>query len=151
MFGREEKKPDLVLIIFGFIAFGVIMSVGFLIFKIFSQRTTTDSAKTTEGIATEQPETPPDFTPSLTSEEIEEKYNLAIDDLYQSVDSNDFAMPDLLLRVEEQMLKIKVPSSVRESYLEAVLEIVRMQNEISTKPTEDIKSNLLLLLKGLKI
>jgi len=151
MFGRKEKKIDFVLITFGFIAFAIIMSVGILIFKMFSQRTTTDKTKATETITTEQPETPPDSTPSLTSEEIEEKYNLAIDDLYQSVDSNDSAMLDLLVRVEEEMLKIKVPSSVRQIYLETVLEIVRMQDEIGTAPADDIKNNLLTLLGNLKI
>jgi len=150
MFWRKEKKPDLVLIVFGLIAFGIIMSVSILIFKIFSQRTLTDSSETMESTEMRQSDTDSDSIVSFATEEVEEKYNQDINDLYLSIDSNDSTLPDLLTQVEEQMLKIKVPSSLRQSYLEAVLKIVKLQDEMEIKLGEDIKSDLLSLLQNLK-
>ena len=150
MFWRKEKKPDLVLIVFGLIAFGIIMSVSILIFKIFSQRTLTDSSETMESTEMRQSDTDSDSIVSFATEEVEEKYNQDINDLYLSIDSNDSTLPDLLTQVEEQMLKIKVPSSLRQSYLEAVLMIVKLQDEMEIKLGEDIKSDLLSLLQNLK-
>ncbi|MBT3539434.1 hypothetical protein HOF40_01585 [Candidatus Parcubacteria bacterium] len=148
MFTHKRKKPDLVFWIFGFIALGIIISFSVLVFMLFTKVGTSSNSKSQTDVVDEV-EAP--ALPSLTTEELKGEYNEAVEEIVSELGADENgSIDDILLRVENKLLSVRVPKEMKEDHLNVVLSIVRLRAEVSKSPDE-VHSKLLELLKNLHI
>ena len=145
-FHKQKQKIDLVFWVFGIISLGIIISVGVLLFMLFSkgsssvERGDVDSPTTSESVP---------VVPSLTPEELMENYNKTMQELVGDIEMKDGETLDQLLsRTEDELLSVRVPQEMQDAHLNAVLSIVRLRAKVSQSPDE-VREELLGLVKDL--
>ena len=148
MFTHKRKKPDLVFWIFGLIALGIIIAFSILMFMLLSKVGPSPNSISNTDVVDE---IEVHALPSLTTEELKGEYNEAVEEIVSElgVDENG-SIDDILSRVEDKLLSVRVPKEMKGDHLNVVLSIVRLRAEVSESPDE-VHSKLLELLKNLHI
>lgn len=141
MFWRKKEKVSWPLVIFGIIAFFIIVSIAVLLLMLVSKpRSRSSYYPIAEGFD------------NLIKNKINnsvvivEKYNMEMNDLVLFVKSAS-DMDDVFTRVEDTFLATRVPAEKRDLHLQSLLKVVSLKNSI--EDVDDIKGELVKILEKL--
>ncbi|MFA7245520.1 MAG: hypothetical protein WC070_05120 [Candidatus Magasanikbacteria bacterium] len=138
---HHKKKIDFVLLIFGSIAAFVIISVAIILYLLInknSQNLDMSNANTiNQNIV-------------ISPEEMVVNYQASIEKQIDLVTNSEKDIFLLANELENNMLQIVVPAEKREVFLNATLQIVRMQKQGLVSDTEISKTKILEVLNTLR-
>lgn len=140
---NAKKHSDFALLVFGFIAIGVIISVGIIVFQLSSKKdalpTHTQQTNSIESVAD-----------SIAKEkEVTEAYMSSMIQLATNVSSTPDFVHELSI-VEQKMFEARVPKEKRDAHLLAFFTISNMKSRLDGgEQTDVIKKELISLLNDL--
>ncbi|OIO19943.1 MAG: hypothetical protein COY69_03555 [Candidatus Magasanikbacteria bacterium CG_4_10_14_0_8_um_filter_32_14] len=128
----KKKKIDFVLLVFGSIALFVIIAVFIILYLLFNK----DNKSKNNSLIKQNV----DLNPTITLQELSDNYKKDIETQINFIKNTDKDIATLSQDLENNMLKIHVPTEEREKFLNVTLQLVRMQKqglEIDPKASKD--------------
>lgn len=144
----KKKKIDLVLLVFGAIAFFVIISVSIILYLLFSKYnkpSSLDNNSVNNYLSSQNT----DVKPFSSPEELSSNYTKEVQKQIDFVSTSNQDISSVSKTLEDNLLIIRVPAENREKFLNVTLQIVRMQNQGLEIDPEASKNKILELLNSL--
>jgi len=138
MFGHKNNKISLVLLIFGFIAFAIIIAVGFLIINISKN----GLKHSQSGFSNAR-----NFVQEVKNFDVEQNYQsqmIALKDKISSLASVDAVYQN----VEDVFFNVRVPEEKREAHLQALIKINQLKDS-GEKSVEVVREKVMELVSQL--
>ena len=145
---RKHKKIDLVLLVFGTIAFFVIISVSVILYLLFNkyyQKNSNVNVDTNQTSYQNQENTLPQVSP----EQLKSNYKAEIKKQIFFVENSNLDIIELAGQLENNLLQIRVPAEDREKFLDVTLQVVRIQKQALDTDVSVSKQKILQMLNDL--
>jgi hypothetical protein len=145
---RNHKKIDLVFVVFGAIALFVIISVSVILYLLFNKYSIRDNAEnySSNDFVINQDV---DIKLQISPEELKNNYKKSVNVEIEFVQDSKLDIISLSKELEKHLLEIRVPSEEREKFLDATLQILRMQRTDVAVDTSASKEKILQILNKL--
>lgn len=143
MFWQKKKETiEWPLLFFGFIAFGIIISVAILIIMIFSK------ANQTRSLVAQRENLPPVI--EVSPPNVVKNYEDAISDFILFVSSTPDTVPVMMQKAEEIFLQVRVPSQKRDEHLKVFFTLESLKKQADNLTLDEARETLIKLLESLK-
>lgn len=131
MFHKKKKRVDLVFLVFGMIALGIVISMAILLISLFSKGDHIQNDPVQEV-----------SRPSFTPEELLTQYDDMVDTLFvDAVQDSDMPMDDLLNSIEERLLDMRVPREKQQQHLQAVLAVAQLRAQLAQSDEDNLRAS----------
>ena len=146
---KKQSKISWPLIMFGILALLIIIFGAILIIKLLDQGIRPMHNKIGNNFVGDQ-STGKSEPVYYTPQELKENYNKAILALQQKLTDPKLDLNNFLNEVSEELLQVRVPENMRDRHLQVVLAVGKLQGQLSSLQSEDIKEKLVNLFSGLE-
>lgn len=138
---HHKKKIDFVLLVFGSIAAFVVISVAIILYLLINKNSEKMNLSNSNNV---------NQNTVVSPAEMLANYNSSIEKQIDLVTNSEKDIFLLASELENNMLQIVVPAEKREVFLNATLQIVRMQKQGLVSDTEISKTKILEVLNTLR-
>lgn len=144
----KNKKIDFVLLVFGAIAFFVVVSVSIILYLLFSKYNKQGVINNNSANSSLSGQNT-DLKPFFSAKELADNYRKEVQKQIDFVNTSSQDISAISQSLEDNLLLIRVPAEYREKFLNVTLQIVRMQKQGLEIDPEASKNKILELLNSL--